>query len=80
MLLCCPYCRLAGRGLILTLTPSCLPSHCSQGSPWAEGGSQGIPGSPGVQDQPQLSITHSITLVVFRPLLFSFLAVIHWQL
>lgn len=38
MLLCCPYCHLAGRGLILTLTPSCLPSHCCQGSPWAEEG------------------------------------------
>lgn len=44
------------------------------------GGSQGTPSSPGAQDQHQLSITHSITLVVLRPLLFSFLAVIHWQL
>lgn len=50
------------------------------GQPLGRGGSQGIPSSPGAQDQHQLSVTHNITLVVLRPLLFSFLAVIHWQL
>lgn len=48
--------------------------------PRAAPGQRGSQGSPGAQEQPQLSITHSITLVVLRPLLFSFLAVIHWQL
>lgn len=33
MLLRCPYCHVAGRGLILTLTPSCLPSHRFPGRP-----------------------------------------------